>query len=57
MSILHELQHLRKIWWNQDFCFSEEQQKQYDELLKQRRQQVRSYYENGQVFKGRSSIE
>lgn len=46
MSILSELQHLRKIWWDQDFTFSEQQQKEYNDLLKQRRAQIRSCEKN-----------
>lgn len=56
-EVYNELAELRKVWWNQDFRFTSEQQKRYDELLQKRRARVKSFYENNQVFKGRSGIE
>lgn len=56
-EVYNELAELRKVWWNQDFRFTSEQQRRYDELLTKRRARVKSFYENNQVFKGRSGIE
>jgi len=48
---LLELQELRTFWRKQNFVFSAEQQIKYDKLLKQRQDQVKSFYKNNRVHK------
>ena len=48
---LLELQELKTFWRKQDFVFSAEQQIRYDKLLKQRQDQVKSFYKNNLVYK------
>ena len=48
---LPELQALRTFWRKQNFVFSAEQQIKYNKLLKQRQNQVKSFYENNRVYK------
>ena len=54
-AVLKELLKLKQIWRDQRFVFSNEQSKRYDELLKLRRERVKSFYKNDKVFKGPSS--
>lgn len=51
-NILIHLKELQTAWRKQDFKFTREQQEQYDILLYARREQVKEYYANGQVYKG-----
>ena len=51
---LRELQSLQKLWRKQDLSFTVEQQKRYDQLTAFRRQQVRNFYTDGQVWIGPS---
>ena len=55
-KVLKDLQELRKEWRRQNFHYTSEQQKKYDELITQRRQIVREYYKNDQVWIGPSNI-
>ena len=55
-KVLKDLQELRKEWRRQNFHYTSEQQKKYDELITQRRQIVREYYKNDQVWVGPSNI-
>jgi len=55
-QVLKDLQELRKEWRRQNFHYTSEQQKKYDELLQQRRQIVKDYYKNGKVWIGPSNI-
>ena len=48
---LLELQELRTFWRKQNFVFSAEQQIKYDKLLKQRQDQVKSFYKDNRVHK------
>ena len=48
---LLELQELKTFWRKQDFVFSAEQQIRYDKLLKQRQDQVKSFYKDNLVYK------
>ena len=48
---LLELQELRTTWRKQNFVFSPEQQIKYDKLLKQRQDQVKSFYKDNLVYK------
>ena len=54
-SNLKELFELKESWSKQGFVYTSEQRKRYDELLKLRRERVKSFYENDKVFKGASS--
>ena len=51
---LREIQVLQKLWRKQDFKLSPEQQTRYDQLTAFRRQQVRNFYTDGQVWIGPS---
>jgi len=55
-QVLKDLQALRKEWRRQNFHFTSEQKKKYDELLEQRRQIVKDYYKNDRVWIGPSNI-
>ena len=50
--VLKEMKELRESWRKQGFSYSLEQQKRYDELLKLRRERVKSFYANDKVWKG-----
>ena len=52
LNVLHHMQDLRKIWKNQDFRYTKDQEVQYEMLLQARRERVASFYENDRVFKG-----
>ena len=54
-SNLKELFELKESWSKQGFVYTNEQKKRYDELLKLRRERVKSFYENDKVFKGASA--
>ena len=51
-AVLKELNELKEAWRKQSFHYSTEQQKRYDELLKLRRERVKSFYANDRVWKG-----
>ena len=51
---LRELQSLQKLWRKQDLSFTVDQQKRYDQLTAFRRQQVRNFYTDDQVWIGPS---
>ena len=53
---LKELRQLRKEWRLQNFSWSSEQKKKYDELITERREIVKGYYKNDRVWIGPSSI-
>ena len=55
-QVLKDLQELRKEWRRQNFHYTSEQQKKYDELLSQRRQIVKDYYKYDRVWVGPSNI-
>ena len=50
--VLKEMKELRESWRKQGFPYTTEQQKRYDELLKLRRERVKSFYANDRVWKG-----
>lgn len=52
-NILYHLKELQTEYRNQDFKFTKEQQERYDILLYARREQVKQYYKDGRVSKGR----
>ena len=50
--VLKEMKELRESWRKHGFHYNTEQQKRYDELLKLRRERVKSFYANDRVWKG-----
>jgi len=54
-EILKQLNALREQWRDQVFAYTPEQQKEYDRLIKLRRERVKSFYANDRVSKGGSS--
>ena len=54
-EILKQLNALREQWRDQVFAYTPEQQKEYDRLIKLRRERVKSFYKNDRVSKGGSS--
>ena len=50
--VLKEMKELREAWRKQGFHYTNEQQGRYDELLKLRRERVKSFYANDRVWKG-----
>ena len=49
--ILKEMRELNEAWRRQNFVYTNEQRKRYDELLVLRRERVKEMYKNGQVYK------
>ncbi len=54
-NILFHLREMQTQFRDQDFKFTPAQQEQYDLLLYARREQVKSFYAEGRVSKGRKS--
>ena len=54
-EVIKQLNALREQWRQQLFFYTEEQQKEYDRLIKLRRERVKSFYADGKVSKGGSS--
>ena len=52
VNVLPHLQDLRKVWKQQDFRFTKEQQEEYDILLQARKERVRFFYESNRVQVG-----
>ena len=55
-QVLKDLQQLRKEWRLQNFSWTSEQKKRYDELTSERREIVKDYYANDKVWIGPSNI-
>ena len=55
-QVLKDLQQLRKEWRLQNFSWTSEQKKKYDELTLERRSIVKDYYANDKVWIGPSNI-
>ena len=53
--ILKELRELNEAWRRQNFVYTNEQKKKYDELLVLRRKRVKEMCDNGQVHKAGAS--
>ena len=53
--ILKEMRELNEAWRRQNFVYTNEQQKRYDELLVLRRKRVKEMVDNDQVYKGGAS--
>ncbi len=51
-NVLPHLEDLRKIWRQQNFVFTKDQQEQYDLLVQTRRERVSQFYAEDRVFKG-----
>ena len=51
-QVLKRLNELRKVYQDQTFKFTSEQQKEYDNLKEVRRERVKYFYDNDLVFKG-----
>ena len=49
--ILKELRELNEAWRRQNFSYTNEQKKKYEELTKLRRERVKEMVKNGQVHK------
>ena len=54
-EILKQLNALREQWKDQVFAYTPEQQKEYDRLIKLRRERVKSFFADDKVSKGGSS--
>jgi len=52
VNVLPHLNDLKKIWRDQDFRFTKDQQEQYDILIQARRERVAWFYETDRVQKG-----
>ena len=51
-QVIKRLNELRKVYQEQTFQFTSEQQKEYDNLKQLRRERVKYFYDNDLVFKG-----
>ena len=52
VNVLPHLEDLRKVWKQQDFRFTKEQQEEYDILLQARKERVKFFYESNRVQVG-----
>ena len=52
VNVLPHLEELRKVWKQQDFRFTKEQQEEYDILLQARKERVKFFYESKRVQVG-----
>ena len=52
VNVLPHLEDLRKVWKQQDFRFTKEQQEEYDMLLQARKERVKFFYESNRVQGG-----
>ena len=51
-QVLKELKELKEEWRKQNFQYTSEQQKRYDNLMQLRRERVKYFYDNDLVSKG-----
>ena len=56
-QVLKRLNELRKVYQEQTFKFTSEQQKEYDNLKQLRRERVMYFYDNDLVFRGSAKKE
>ena len=56
-QVLKRLNELRKVYQEQTFKFTSEQQKEYDNLKQVRRERVKYFYDNDLVFRGSAKKE
>ena len=54
-EVIKQLNALREQWCQQSFTYTQEQQKEFDRLMKLRRERVKSFYADDKVSKGGSS--
>ena len=54
-EVIKQLNSLREDYRKQLFVYTPEQQKEYDRLIKLRRDRVKSFYADGKVSKGGTS--
>tara|TARA_B100000965_G_scaffold58830_1_gene44913 strand:- start:36 stop:233 length:198 start_codon:yes stop_codon:yes gene_type:complete len=54
-EVIKQLNALREQWKEQVFAYTPEQQKEYDRLIKLRRDRVKSFHADDKVSKGGSS--
>ena len=54
-EVLKQLNTLKEDYRRQLFVYTPEQQKEYDRLMKLRRERVKSFYADGKVSKGGTS--
>jgi len=52
VNVLPHLEELRKVWKQQDFRFTKEQQEEYNILLQARKERVKFFYESKRVQVG-----
>ena len=52
VNVLPHLEDLRKVWKQQDFRFTKEQQEEYNMLLQARKERVKFFYESNRVQVG-----
>ena len=53
-EVIKQLNALREQWRQQSFTYTREQQKEFDRLMKLRRERVKSFYKDDRVSKGGS---
>ena len=51
-EILKRIKELNKVWREQNFVYTPEQQAEFDQLKRLRRERVKYFYENDLVSKG-----
>ena len=56
-QVIKRLNELRKVYQEQTFKFTEQQQKEYDNLKEVRRERVKYFYDNDLVWKGSAKKE
>ena len=56
-QVLKRLNELRKVYQEQTFKFTSEQQNEYDNLKEVRRERVKYFYDNDLVWKGSAKKE
>ena len=56
-QVLKRLNELRKVYQEQTFKITSEQQKEYDNLKEVRRERVKYFYDNDLVWKGSAKKE
>ena len=54
-EVLNQLNALREEYRRQSFTYTQEQQKEYDRLMKLRRERVKSFFADDKVSKGGTS--
>lgn len=55
-AVLRSLTDMKKLYKDQNFTFSKDQQERYNLLLELRRQRIISFYKDGRVWVGPSDV-